>query len=97
MPKKNGARRLFLESTSGRHITLETWSVSSGVFHDRMYAFESLGYFAGKAFIKYSNDDEWTGESYVMMKIRSTEPMTVHIVKSAQHVLPWLVSAELSL
>jgi len=91
------SQTVSLESTSGRQITLETLSVSSGVFHDRTYAFESLGYFAGKSFIKYSNDDKWTDDSHVMTKIRTTEPMTVHIVKSAQHVLPWLVTAEWTL
>ena len=30
---------------------------STGAFHDREYAFSSLGYFAGKTFIKYSNND----------------------------------------
>ena len=41
------SQTVSLESTSGRHITLETLSVSSGVFHDCMFAFQSLGYFAG--------------------------------------------------
>jgi len=40
--------------------SLSRLSTSTGAFHDREYAFGSLGYFTGKTFIKYSNDDKLT-------------------------------------
>jgi len=86
-----GAISVSVESTSGRTITVETLSTSTGAFHDREYAFSSLGYFAGKTFIKYSNDDKLTDEHHVMTKIRTVEPLTVHLVKLANHGLSWLI------
>ena len=42
--------------------SLSRLSTSTGAFHDREYAFGSLGYFTGKTFIKYSNDDTLTDD-----------------------------------
>ena len=64
-----GAISVSVASTSGRTITVETLSTSTGVFHDREYTFSSLGYLAGKTFIKYSNDDKLTDEHHVMTNI----------------------------
>ena len=36
-----GAMSVSVESTSGRTITVETLSTSTGTFHDREYAFRS--------------------------------------------------------
>ena len=82
--------RVTLESTSGRTITIETLQSHTGAFHDRSYTFESLGDFQGKTFIKYSNDDKATSHDHVMTKLRTTEPVTVFIVKLANHGLSWL-------
>jgi hypothetical protein len=79
-----------VEATSGRQITVESLQLTSGVFHDRMYEFTDLGHFAGKTFIKYSNDDKMTDNLHVMTKLRTTEPATVFIVKLDSHSLPWL-------
>jgi len=87
-----GTISVTVESTSGRTITVERLSTSTGAFHDREYAFGTdLGYFTGKTFIKYSNDDKLTDDLHVMTKIRTVEPLTVHIVKLANHALPWLI------
>jgi len=85
----SGDISVSLEATSGRTITVEHLQTSTGVFHDRQYyQFQSLGDFAGKTFIKYSNDDKLTDYDHVMTKIRTVEPMTVFIVAHAQ--LPWM-------
>jgi len=85
----SGDISISLEATSGRTITVEHLATSTGVFHDRQYyQFQSLGDFAGKTFIKYSNDDKLTDHDHVMTKIRTVEPMTVFIVAHAQ--LPWM-------
>ena len=42
--------------------SLSRLSTSTSAFHDREYAFGSLGYFTGKTFIKYSNDDTLTDD-----------------------------------
>jgi len=69
---------------------VESLQTHSGVFHDRGYNFDSLGHFAGKTFIKYSNDDKYTDHAHVMTKLRISEPLTVYIVKLEDHSLPWL-------
>jgi len=85
----SGDISISLEATSGRTITVEHLQTTTGVFHDRQYyQFQSLGDFAGKTFIKYSNDDKLTDYDHVMTKIRTVEPMTVFIVAHAQ--LPWM-------
>jgi len=85
----SGDISISLEATSGRTITVEHLQTSTGVFHDRQYyQFQSLGDFAGKTFIKYSNDDKLTDHNHVMIKIRTVEPMTVFIVAHDQ--LPWM-------
>ena len=58
--------------------TVETLSTSTGAFQDRENAFSSVGYFSGKTFINYSNDDKLTDEHHVMTKIRTVEPLTGH-------------------
>jgi len=58
-----GSISVFVESTRGCIITVETPSTSTGAFHDRKYVFGSPGYFSGKAFIKNSNDDRLTDTS----------------------------------
>jgi len=80
-----------IESTSGKVATVETVVQSSPawVFHDRSYHFESLGDLSGKTFIKYNNDDKMTDHDHVMIKIRTTEPTTVFIVKQSTNTLTW--------
>jgi len=80
-----------VEALSGRTITVETASSSTGVFHDREYSFDSLGHFAGKTFIKYSNDDKMIDYDHVMLKLRVLEPTTVFIVSLANHP-SWLAT-----
>jgi hypothetical protein len=79
-----------VEALSGRTITVESAQSSTGVFHDREYSFDSLGHFAGKTFVKYSNDDKMIDHEHVMIKLRTLEPMTVFIVKLDHHSLPWM-------
>jgi len=79
------------EATSGRTITVErSLSMTTGVFHDRSYTFDSLGTFAGMMFIKTSNDDKDTDHDHVMWKIRTPDPVRVYLVKLSHQVLPWL-------
>ena len=66
--------RIIIEPTG----TVETLSTSTGAFQDRENAFSSVGYFSGKTFINYSNDDKLTDEHHVMTKIRTVEPLTGH-------------------
>jgi len=86
----SGAIQVTVEATSGRTITVESLQFHTGVFHDRSYHFDSLGHFAGKTFIKYSNDDKVIDHLHVMTKLRTLEPLTVFIVKLDHHGLPWL-------
>jgi len=86
----SGGLQLTVEATSGRTVTVETLEAHTGVFHDREYTFDNLGSFQGKTFIKYSNDDKMTDQDKVMTKIRTLEPVTVHIVKLDGHGLTWL-------
>jgi hypothetical protein len=86
----SGDLQLTVEATSGRTISVESLQMHTGVFHDREYSFDSLGAFAGKTFIKYSNDDKMTDHLHVMTKIRTLEPLTVYIVKLDSHGLIWL-------
>jgi hypothetical protein len=86
-----GSTALTVEATTGFYSTVETQTqVHSHVFVDRDYTFDSLGSFAGKTFIKMSNDDKYTPESHVQMKLRLPHPMTVYLVLLADHTLPWL-------
>lgn len=75
-----------VEASSGRKTSLETLSRTTGAFHDREYAFDELGYFEGKTFVKYSNDDKTIDEAHVMMKIRTYKPVKVYIVVLTQSV-----------
>jgi hypothetical protein len=77
----SGSIQVSVEATSGRSITVETLGMHTGAFHGRDYNFDSLGHFAGKTFIKYSNDDKHTDHEHVMTKLRTVEPLTVFIVK----------------
>jgi len=86
----SGGLSVTVEATSGRTVTVETLQTGTGVFHDREYNFDSLGYFQGKTFIKYSNDDKMTDHLHVMTKLRTAEPTTVYIVKLDHKSLPWL-------
>jgi len=86
----SGALQVTVEATSGRTITVESLQMSSGVFHDREYEFDSLGDFQGKTFIKYSNDDKAIDKDHVMTKIRTLEPVTVFIVKLGDYNMEWL-------
>jgi uncharacterized protein YfaP (DUF2135 family) len=86
----SGSIQVTVEATSGRTVTVETLQSSTGVFHDRQYAFDSLGHFTGKTFIKYSNDDKAIDHEHVMMKLRTLEPLTVYILKLDTVSLPWL-------
>jgi len=86
----HGAISVEVEATSGRHATVETLQTHTGVFQDRLYSFESLGSFAGKTFIKYSNDDKAIDQHHVMIKLRTMEPVTVYIVKLDGDNLGWL-------
>jgi len=80
------------ESTSGRSITVENdFRLASGVFHDRSYELTSLGSFAGKMFIKASNDDKDTEHYHVMWKIRLEDPAHLYLVKLTTQDLPWLI------
>lgn len=79
----SGALRVSVSALSGRTISEETLSHHTQAFHDRQYSFDSLGSFEGKTFIKYSNDDKWIDRHHVMVKIRTNEPTTVHIVRAA--------------
>jgi len=88
-----GTLQVTIEATSGRTASVEQLQTHTGVFHDRDYSFNSLGDFAGKTFIKYSNDDKMTDFQHVMTKIRTVEPVTVSIVKLQNHGLPWLVAS----
>lgn len=88
-----GTLQVTIEATSGRTASVEQLQTHTGVFHDRDYSFSSLGDFAGKTFIKYSNDDKMTDFQHVMTKIRTVEPVTVSIVKLHNHGLPWLVAS----
>jgi hypothetical protein len=92
----SGAIQVTIEATSGRSVTVETLQSHTGVFHDREYNFDSLGHFAGKTFIKYSNDDKYTDHDHVMTKIRSVEPLTVFVLKLSEHSLPWLPASGFS-
>jgi hypothetical protein len=87
----SGALHVTVEATSGRQITVETLEMGTGVFHDREYNFDSIGHFAGKTFIKYSNDDKATDYDKVMTKLRTLEPVTVFIVKLTDAPLEWLI------
>jgi len=69
-----------VEASSGRKTSLEILSKGMGVFHDRSYEFDELGWFEGKTFVKYSNDDKTIDEAHVMLKIRTLKIVTVSIV-----------------
>jgi hypothetical protein len=79
-----------VEASSGRHTSVETLQMDTGAFHDRSYEFDALGDFAGKTFIKYSNDDKMIDEHHVMIKLRTTKPVTVYVVQVHDHTLAWL-------
>ena len=71
------------EATSGRTVSMETIQVGGSVFYGRDYTFDSsLGDFAHKKMIKYSNNDKETDHEHVMMKLRTEEPVTVYIVQT---------------
>jgi len=83
---------LTVEPTSGLDVTVERATVESAVFHDRQYHFDSLGGFAAKKYIKASNEDKHTPHTKVQMKLRLPQPLTVYVVKLANHQLPWLLT-----
>ena len=85
-----GSAGLSLEATTGFHVSTESLSTSSRVFHDRDYNFDSLGSFAGMTFIKTSNEDKHISQSHVQMKLRLPRPMTVYVAKLPEHELEWL-------
>jgi hypothetical protein len=86
----NAAEHVQIEASSGRHTSVESLQMDTGAFYDRSYEFDSLGQFAGKTFIKYSNDDKMIDEHHVMIKIRTTKPVTVYVVQVHDHTLNWL-------
>jgi len=66
--------------------------VSSLVFEDRSYVFDSLGSFTGHSYVKMNNEDKHIRNTHVQMKLRFTQPTVVYIVKLDDHVLPWIAS-----
>lgn len=104
-----GVAGVVLEPTSGHPAHLDTAAINGPVFGDddhtgnaigyaRRYTFKSLGNFAGKDFIRFSNEDKSTSHDHVQMKLRFSQPTTVFVMtqydpltKSSQ-TLPWLAS-----
>jgi len=83
-----------LESSSGLMTTLETIQTGAYAFHDRLYTFKSLGHFTGMKMVKGSNEDKFTPEKNVQLKLRLPRPMTVYVVTNAGQTLPWLADPQ---
>jgi hypothetical protein len=80
-----------LEATTGFETSIVPHAtIGSHVFFDRDYTFDSLGGLADKTFIKMSNDDKFTENTHVQMKLRLPRPLTVYVAKLTDHPLPWL-------
>jgi len=83
-----------LESSSGLMTTLETIQSGAYAFHDRLYTFKSLGHFTGMKLVKTSNEDKFTPEQNIQMKLRLPRPTTVYVVTVAGQTLQWLAEPE---
>jgi len=81
---------LTLEAFTGYTATIIQPAIEELVFFDRTYTFESLGSFAGKSYIKMSNEDKHIRHSHVQMKLRLPQPMAVYVNKLDDTDLPWL-------
>jgi len=88
----SGITGLTIEATTGFAASIEVPSVSSHVFYDREYTFDTLGSFTGHSYIKMTNDDKHIRHSHVQMKLRLPHPVTVYIVRMNENDLPWLHS-----
>jgi len=104
-----GVAGVSLEPTSGHPASIEAAALNGRVFSEddhtghaigyaRRYTFKSLGSFAGKSFIRMSNEDKSTPHDHVQMKLRFSQPTTVFVMTqhdpltgSSQN-LPWLAS-----
>jgi hypothetical protein len=83
---------LTVETMTGFTATILSPAVSTAVFYDRSYIFDSLGSFTGHSYVKISNEDKHIRHSHVQMKLRFDHPTIVYVAKLDDQELPWLHS-----
>jgi len=85
-----------IETSSGLQASLETITTGGSTFYDRNYEVQSVGSFTGMKFVKMSNEDKFTPQDKVQMKLRIPQPMTLYVVTTEAHgspqTLTWLTT-----